>query len=385
MGNISVSAGVVNTQANFAKPATGHEPSKVDELNVTVSDGDGQYTVSAEAQYLLEMQKYFYTLTAAEQERTVEYFTQSNDPLHNKVADDFRQLQEFARDVGEGKIKIIRDDEASIKARNLLNTNLVIDGKTEIGVRPRGTEVFRLDGKQDYIPVQGAGSNPALFTQLDALETAANGLLRNRDSANVFGSVSNALVYSENVFLSADDVLHYHYAIEKARKTIEFVEAPEDLKAALTDLLDKGIASQNVKQSKAITDSYQLMSNGRVGHLAADAVRMGSAAQAFNQELLGILTSSNNSLLNVGSVIKRIIVEQPDLVRFSFDKIDEALEFYRKDYSQYEKALNRESVLPEEERKYAIFDNQTQIFEVSKKYALKVIDEIQGYVSNQQT
>ena len=87
----------------------------------------------------------------------------------------------------------------------------------------------------------------------------------------------------------------------------------------------------------------------------------------------------------MGSVIKRIIVEQPDLVRFSFDKIDEALEFYREDYSQYEKALNRESVLPEEERKYAIFDNQIQIFEVSKKYALKVIDEIQGYISNQQT
>jgi hypothetical protein len=385
MGNISVTSGAANTQLLSGELKTRHGPSQVDELNVTVSDSTGQYTVSAEAQYLFEMQKYFHTLNAVEQDRAVEYFSQSTDPLHNKLADDLRTLQEFSRDLREGKIKIVHDEEALLKATNLLNKNWVTDEKTEIGVRPNGTDVFRLDGKQDYFPAQGYGSNPALFAQLNALEQASSGLLRNRDSANLFGSVSNALVYSENILLSADDVLHYNYAIEKARKTIEFVTAPEDLKNAVTHILERGIAWQAAKQNKAIADNYQLIGNSRVGHLAADAVRMGSAAQAFNQTLLSTLTSSNISLLNAGSIIKRLIVEQPDLIQFSSSKIDEALDYYSADYSLYEKALNRPSVLPTEKTNYTIFDNQTQIFEASQKYALKVIDEIQGYVSNQKT
>ena len=122
-----------------------------------------------------------------------------------------------------------------------------------------------------------------------------------------------------------------------------------------------------------------------MGHLAADAVRMGSAAQAFNQQLIGTFKSSENSFLDAGSLIKRMLVEQPDLIRFSANKIDEALAFYRNHNAQYDKALNRDYYEPEPKWKDPLTDDDRKIFAASKNYALKVITEIQGYATNKQT
>ncbi len=377
----SVGSGGAHMQAMPATPTAERQLSTVDELNVTVSNERGQYQVGAEAQYLFDMQKYLQGLDTATQEKALDYLGQSHEPLQQQVVETFRVVQVFANDLREGKIKILHDEDAFNKAKNLLNTGFVLDGRTEIGVRPNGTDVFRLDGKQDYVPAQGSENNLALIRDLEELEAAASGLLRNRDAANLFGSVSNALVYSEHILLSADDVLHYNYAIEKAKKTIEFVDAPELLKTALTDLLNKGIAWQDSKQTRVMEDNRQLIHNSRVGDLAAEAVRMGSAAQAFNQELLNLFSNSNASFLDSASLIKRVIVEQPYLVRFSPSKIDEALAFYRDDDTHYEHALNRDFSLPEEARKYPIFDNQQKIADASKQYAMKVIDEIQAYTS----
>lgn len=382
MSVITVGTGSTNAPTMPTKPRAENETSKVDELNITVTDGSEEYKVSAEAQYLFEMQKYFYTLDTKAQDRAIEYFSQSNDPLNNKVADVFSTLQQYARDFQDGKIKINQDTEAQIRDKNLLDPNFIIDGKTEIGVRPNGTDVFRMDGKQVYSPAQASDSNPVLLKQLEALEKASSGLLRNRDAANVFGAVSNALVYSEHILLSADDVLHYNYAIEKARKTIAFVTAPEDLKATLTDILNKGIIWQDVQQSGMMTKNRQLIGNSQVGGLAADAVRIGSAAQALNQKMISTFKSSSFSMVDAGSLIKRMIAEQPNLIRFAPNKIDEALEYYRKDSSLYDKALNRESTLPEEERIIPTSEIDQKIFAASKSYALKVINEIQGYISN---
>ena len=386
MGNISVGSGNAITQVvTPAVPMAKHELSKIEELNVTISDGDHQYTVSAEAQYLFEMQKHFQRLDAAGQEKALEYLAQSNNPLQHKVIESFRSLQAHAEDYRTGKIKIVNDEAERLRAQNFLNTGLIIDGTTEIGVRPNGTDVFRLDGKQNYFPATSTESNPSLFKQLEALEKAASGLLRNRDAANAFGAVSNALVYSEHILLSADDVLHYNYAIEKARKTIEFVNAPAKLKTALSQLLDKGIAWQDTKQSRTISSSRQLMSNSRVGHHAAEAVRMGSAAQAFNQQLVNTFNSSTLSLLDSGSLVKRMLVEQPDLIRFNANKIDDALQYYRDDFLLYEKALNRDSVLPAPEWKDPLSELDKKVFAASKDYALKIMGEIQGYVAGKQS
>jgi hypothetical protein len=384
MGDISVGSGSAISQFISRNSMSARELSKVDELNVTVSNGDGQYKVSAEAQYLFEIQVYFNKLDDHEQDRTIEYFAKSNDSLDNTVADTLRKTQEFIRGLRDGTIKINREDDSS-QASKLLDPNFVIDGTTEIGVRPNGPEIFRLDGKKDYNAALGSEQNDDLKKQLDTLEKATSGLLRNRDAANLFGSVSNALVYADNIFLSADDVLHYNYAIAQAKKTIEFVTAPDDLKAALSDLLSKSIVWQDVQQSKTIFDNRKLIDNARVGHLAADAVRMGSAAQAFNQQLIGTFKSSENSFLDAGSLIKRMLVEQPDLIRFSANKIDEALTFYRNHNAQYDKALNRGYYEPEPKWKDPLTDDDRKIFAASKSYALKVIAEIQGYVTNKQT
>lgn len=384
MGDISVGVGAVNTPLAFPRPMAGQALSKVDELNVTVADGDGEYKVSAEAQYLFEIQGYFNTLDDGEQDRALEYFAQSKDPLDNKVADTLRDLQGFMRGLRDGTIKIVQDEEALIKARNLLDPNFVIDGTTEIGVYPNGTEIFRMDGKKDYYPATSSESNNELKKQLETLQETTSSLLRNRDAANLFGSVSNLLGHSEHIFLSADDVLHFNYAIEKARKTIEFVAAPEDLKTALSDIITKSIAWQDAQQGQAMDDSRKLIDNARIGHLAAETVRMGSAAQEFNQQLLGMLTPSKISLLEAGSPIKRMLVAQPDLVRFNPNKIDEALAFYRNDDAEYNKALNRGFYLPEPEWKDPLTDSDKKVFDASKNYALKVIEEIQGYVTNKQ-
>lgn len=360
------------------------ELSKVDELNVTVSNGDEHYKVSAEAQYLFEIQVYFNTLNDQEQDKTIDYFAKSNDSLDKTVADTLRKTQESIRGLRDGTIKINRNDY-STQANKLLDPNFVIDGTTEIGVRPNGPEMFRLDGKKDYNLALGSEQNDDLKKQLDTLEKTSSHLLRNRDAANVFGSVSNALVYADNILLSADDVLHYNYAIEQAQKTIEFVTAPDDLKATLTDILSKSIAWQDAQQSKTIFDNRKLIDNARVGHLAADAVRMGSAAQAFNQQLISSFKSSENSFLESGSLIKRMLAEQPDLIRFGANKIDEALAFYRDNNTQYDKALNRGYYEPTPEWKDPLTEDDRKIFAASKNYALKVITEIQGYVTNQQT
>lgn len=382
MGDISVSDVAVNRQVAFPRPMAGQELSKVDELNVTVSDDDGNYKVSAEAQYLFEIQGYFNTLDDTEQDKTVEYFSQSKDPLDNKVADTLRDLQGFMRGLRDGTIKIVHDEEMLTKAKSLLDPTFIIDGTTEIGVYPPGTDVFRMDGKKDYYPATNSASNTELRKQLETLEEANSSLMRNRDAANLFGSVSNALGYSEHIFLSADDVLHYNYAMAKARKTIEFVTAPEDLKTALTDLLSKGISWQNAQQSKSMDNNRKLIGNARVGHLAADAVRMGSAAQKFNQQLVDMLIPSKVSFLEAGSPIKRMLMEQPDLVRFNPNQIDKALNFYQNDDMEYDKALNRGFYLPEPEWKDPLTDNDRKVFDASKSYALKVIEEIQGYIIN---
>jgi hypothetical protein len=383
MGDISVGSGGATTRVVMpAAPVAEHALSKIEELNVTISDGDHQYKVSAEAQYLFEMQRHLQQLDTEGQEKALEYLAQSNNPLQNKVIESFRRSQAFAEDIRTGKIKIVRDESEELRAKNLLNSGLIIDGKTEIGVRPNGIDVFRLDGKQHYFPAAGNESNPALFKQLETLEKAVSGLLRNRDAANVFGSVSNALVYSEHILLSADDVLHYNYAIEKTRKTIEFVNAPAKLKTALSQLLDKGIAWQDAKQSRTISANRQLANNNHVGHQAAEAVRMGSAAQAFNQQLVHTFKSSTLSLLDSSSLVKRMLVEQPDLIRFNASKIDEALQYYRDDFVHYEKALNADSVLPPAEWKSPFSEQDKKLFAASKGYALKIIGEIEGYVAN---
>lgn len=385
MGSISVGSGGVTAQTVMpATPVTKHELSRIEELNVTIADGDHQYTVSAEVQYLFEMQRHLQQLDTPGQEKALEYLAQSNDPLQNKVIESFREAQTLAEDFRTGKTKLVRDEAEELRTKNLLNTGLIIDGTTEIGIRPNGIDVFRLDGKQNYFPATGGEANLALFKQLDALEKAAGGLLRNRDAANVFGSVSNALVYSEHILLSADDVLHYNYAIEKARKTIAFVSAPAELKTALSQLLDKGIAWQDAKQSRTMSSNRQLMNNSRVGYHAAEAVRMGSAAQAFNQQLVSTFKSPALSLLDSASQIKRMLVEQPDLIRFNANKIDEALQYYRDDFLLYEKALNRGFVLPAPEWKDPLSELDKKVFAASKDYALKIIREIEGYAASKQ-
>lgn len=380
MGNISVGSGIASAPVMLVQPKTGHELSAVAELNVTVSESGEQYTVSAEAQYLLEMQKYFHTLDAAEQDRAIAYFYQSNEPLHNKVAETFRELQSFATGIADGRITIAHDEPLLNDPRNLLNTDFVINEKTEIGIRPPPTAIFELGDKKNYPPYQAVETNIELQLQLEALEKETSGLLRNRDAANLFGSVGNVLAQSEHMLLSAADVLHFQYAITKARETIEFVTAPEEVKTAVTNLLNKGIAWQDEKQSRML-DNRVWQGNSWASPTVEDDLLMGIAAQKFNRQLHKAFSIDDRSLLNADDVVPQLLRKQPELIYFNFSEIGEALEYYRADYQLYQKALNRDFYQPEPEWRDPLSDSDKKVFEASKSYALKVIAEIQSYVS----
>ena len=334
---------------------------------------------------MFEMQKYFYTLDEQGQNQAIEFLSQSVNPLQNKVADVFRGLQAMENEQREGRGIVLADDSEFLKAHPPLDTDLIIDGKNEIGVHPNPTALFVLDEQPVFSLAGGPGYHTQLHDYLGELKDAASGLFRNRDAANLFGSMSNALNASENVFLSADHVLHYHHIIEKARKTIDFVNPPTELKSALNSLLEQAIAWQNTKQSNSIINNKKMISHNTVATQARDAVRLGSAAQVFNQTLMNGLKFPTASLLTSESLIMRGLMEQPDLIRFGSDKIREALEFYRQDDVLYDQALNRPSVLPEPPAIGVISDVDQKVFDASKQYALKVIGEIQGYISTQQT
>lgn len=384
MGDLSVNSNSTNIQAPFSKLMTEQPLSTANELNVTVSDGDKEYTISAEAQYLWEMQIYFNTLDDVGQTQTVEYFAKSSAPLDIKVTDTLRKTQDFIRGMRDGTIKIIHDESES-NVSKLLNPNFVMDGTTEIGIRPNGPSIFRLDETNTNNTLLGSESNSALINQLNELEKTQGSLLRNRDAANVFGSVNNVLGYSQNILMSADDVLHFNYVTSQAKKTIEFVAAPTDIKQKLTDLITKSITWQNVQQTNFISNNRKYIGDARVGNLAAEAVRMGSAAQTFNQNLSSTLNTNKISLLDAGAIIKQNLMQLPDLIRFNSNKINAALTYYRNADTEYDKALNRGFYEPEPEWKDPLTEQDKIVFDVSKKYALKVIAEIQGYVANRKS
>ena len=104
------------------------------------------------------MQFYFNTLDDTEQNKAIKYFSKSNDVLDSKVADALRKTQYFIRGFRDGTSKIIRHDSVS-NVSKLLDPNFVMDGVTEIGVRPTASELFRLDERKDYPAVIGYEPN----------------------------------------------------------------------------------------------------------------------------------------------------------------------------------------------------------------------------------
>ncbi len=223
------------------------------------------------------------------------------------------------------------------------------------------------------------GYNQVLHDELDRLEKNEGNMLSNRNQANVFGSVRNALVYSENILLSFDDVLHYNHAIEKAKTAIDFANPPTTIKSTLKEILALSIKYQNEKQTQTLIEARQFVNHTNIGQTANNTFYLGAAAQNYNLQLQGELTGSSNSILNSQGMLNRLLHQNAEFIRFTPDKLEQALAFYQHDYEKFQRALNGDfSTVTTQEMKLEISPDE---LEKANRNAFNLINEIQNYLS----
>ncbi|MEN0037875.1 MAG: hypothetical protein AAGC78_12455 [Cellvibrio sp.] len=347
-------------------------PVRSESVDVPNDPPKSNLNISAEAQYLFEINKYLSGLEHSERAEVLAYLSQGSDPLQQKAAEHFKQVQEPL--IG---LNIVLQDNPDLKGPELLNTGFVLDESTAVIVRPLTTHIFRLDDNDNFIHASQGNLQP-FKDRLDALENNSATILGAQDRANLFGSVANALAESGNVFYSADDVLYFNYVHQKARDAINFFDAPDDLKSALSNLLQEGINFQKKTQAKVLSEASAFANHPIHGATVRENLRLGSAAQHFNYQYQNALQTNNLSVLGSAATLHSLLQGHTDLARFSPDKINEALSFYEKDYARFERALNKEfSSIGAEAKPFL----DIEAIDAGRNYALKVIDEIQGYVA----
>ncbi|WP_039913667.1 hypothetical protein [Cellvibrio mixtus] len=333
---------------------------------------DSNLHISAEAQYLFEMNKYLAGLESTERNSVLNYLSQGSDPLQRKAAEHFTQTQE---QLITQEIRI--QDSGGDDGRNLLNVDFVLNESTAIVARPLVADIFRLDERENFIP-ERRGSTQALKDQVDALEKSTSGILGAQDTANLFGSVRNALSAAENVFFSVDDVIYFNYMLEKANEAIKFFDTPGDVGSALNAILNQGVNHQKSIQTQELDQAREGINNGSFGHITRDNLRLGEAAQRYNEQFQSIIQSTGLSVFDSGGVINKLLIENTDLIRFNPEKINDALAFYQKDFEKFERALHKDFSSSGAQQLYTL---DSQGLDVGRDYALKVIEQIQNYVA----
>ena len=336
--------------------------------------------ISAEGQYFFEVDTYLTEPDESKRKKVLDFLSQSSDPLQKKAVDYFKQSQEVLSKFTQEQRQdvLVQSKLRDALGKPVLHPDFVDSEATRIVVYPQALEVFRLDKNEHFDPITLGKYNTQLIDKFNALEPVAYDQLDNQDAANLIGAVRFALDASENILTSLDDVLHLNYSVQKAKDAISLINAPDDMKAQLTDLLNQGLAYQNEKQARFIEDTKHLVSDTRVRVSAAEDVRLAKAAQKYNIELQSTLNASNLSVLDAGGLFNKLLTNNSDLIRFSPSKITEALSFYKKDLSSFQKALNRDFSQLEPELAPVI---DKSVLEAGSKYALGVIKQIEAYMS----
>jgi len=353
------------------QPTESHQTSS---LRTIVTDG---ITISGEGQYIFEMDIYLQTLDKEEQDKAVDFLSKSADPLDAKALENFKQGQ-----LWRSEHVIILDTKAAEEMRAKGPTFEPRDSLDPvIGVWPAGTAIFRLDGKKDYYPNQSGTNNYLLKAELEKLEEGIPDSFNIQDKVNLIGMVKNAIYAAETVQQSFDDVLNFNYMLEKARTTIDEINAPADLKTRLRDILNQGISYQNTKQSDYINNIQKYANNPRVGAEVRENIRMATAAQAYNQQLQAALKATHLSILNAGPLMNNLLLQHTDLIQFSPDKINEAIAFYKQDFDTYQDFVKNGYKPPIENP----IKWDTSPLTEGHNYAITVIEEIKKYISTDKT
>lgn len=331
--------------------------------------------ISAEAQYLFEMDKYLSDLDDAARDKALEFLSKSEDSRLKGLPEYFHKSQSaLDRALGEDRSVTI-DRTESEKARKLLDVSFELNSFTEVAVVPLATKVFRLDESENFYPVALNARNDEANSQLDTLERISRVALGNQDSTNLFWTVRNALSASENILLSFDDVLHFNYSIEKASTAIASIAAPASLKSELTSLLNQSIDYQSSKQSKFLQETAEFTTNSRVSESAIEDILMGTAAQKFNNLLHDHLATTGSSILSARALAEQLLTQHPDLIRFGADKVNEAFEFYENDLANFKKVLVKDFSTPPENKTLELGGTTLEAGQAFAKSVISRIDK----------
>lgn len=334
--------------------------------------------ISAEAQYLFEIDKYLSALNQTEQVKALEYLSYSDDLLQQKAADYFRESQATLNQIFKGQPLLFTNTDEAEKAANLLNEAVPPDEHVVGVIMVNLPSTFRLDGKENYVPARGKGRNDAIMEKFDALKPQIEALLGPQDATTLIQFMDGMLNTAETQLLSADDVIYFHYVVKTAKTTIDFMDIPRDMKSQLTKMVDDSISYQDKNQSQNIKDLIPHLYDSRIGELVRDLYRMGNAAQTFNNQLKDFLNNTKISILDARNPITKLLAENPDLVRFSATKIGEAMSYYQNAYQDLKKILNKEFSEPSKE-----IEIDQGILTKGTQYAMDVIEQIQQYVTNE--
>lgn len=362
------SAHIVNASIPVSPQSSVKSNPPQQSLPETVNNG---VTISAEAQYLFEMNKYLSVLNNDEKGKVLAYLDNSNDPLQRQAANHFRVTQERLNEQ-----VIVLDNNDVLAGPELLDNDFILDESTEVVIYPLHTKIFRFNDAEN-IGYSRRGNIQGLMDQIDVLEKTSNTMLGAQNTVNLFGTVRNAISVSDIILFSVDDILYFNYMVEKARGAINFFDAPEAMKLSLNTVLDQGVERQKVQQTLALDEMVPFLNNNRIGEFAREQLRVGSAAQNLNNQLQDVLKSTNLSVLNSSGLINKLLVQNVDLIRFEPNKLDEAFSYYQQDFSRFEKILNKD---------YSVYQIKSQplldnkILDIGRNYAVKVIEDIQRYL-----
>ena len=331
--------------------------------------------ISGEAQYVFEIDVYLNNLDTNEKANALEFLAKSDNPLHKKALENFNRSEDIRRSFTDETIKSIQEQAKQFDATRFRITERDPTLGPEVALIPNGTAVFRLDGKTDFYPVQLDTSNTKLKATVDALESNFPASVNIQDKANLIGTVRNALYAAESIQLSFDDVLNFNYLQEKTFTTINQTNAPETLKSTLKSILGDSIRYQNAKQSTFLLDAKKYINNRHIDASVKEDLRLGTAAQAYNNELESVLNVTGASVLDSSALLKKLLVKHTDLIRFSQDKVNEAIAFYQQDFDSYQNAIKNGYTPPTEYH----FEFDAAPLVDGHNHALKVIEEIQHY------
>jgi hypothetical protein len=327
--------------------------------------------ISAEAQYLFEIDQYLTGLDQQAQDKALTHLAQSNDPLQQKAVTYFRNSQQKLAQIFNGKETLVIETDNNIHQANLL-IDAEMPGEPVKGIIFANLfPIFRFDGKEYLNPIEGHGNNDKLRQQLEALTPAISGALDEQDATTLTRIMSTMLRNAEKALVSLDDVIYFTYEIEATKKAIDFYDLPKNLKSALTQMVNDTLIYQDEKQSRFLKDSIPFLNHPEAGGIVRNNFYMGTAAQKYNTQLQDLLKKTNLSVLNAAGPITKLLIQHSELIRFSPNKINEALDFYQKDLDRFTKILNKEFNLPESK-----FEIDKDILSSGSAYASKVIEQI---------